>query len=203
MPSAIKAVIFDVGGVLLRTEDLSGRRKWADRYGLGPWELADAVFNSPVAGSATLGQATEAEVWEAVRAALDLSPDELRKFRHDFWSGDRFDEPLLDWVAGLRGRYRTGILSNAWGNAREFLTSQPKITAAFEALIISAEEGVMKPQAEIYDRAVKRLGVQPAEAVFVDDVADNVEAARRFGMAAIQFRVGLNVPAELERLGVK
>jgi len=203
MTHPIKALLFDVGGVLLRTEDLSGRRKWADRYGLGPWELADVVFNSPVASAATVGKATEAEVWEAARTALDLSPDEMMEFRHDFWSGDRFDESVLDWAASLRGRYRTGILSNAWGNARAFLTRNPKITAAFERLIISAEEGVMKPDAEIYDRAVKRLGVEPSEAVFVDDVADNVEAARRFGMAAIHFRVGLNVQQELERLGVK
>lgn len=199
----IKAVIFDVGGVLLRTEDLSGRRKWADRYGLGPWELADVVFNSPAAGAATVGKATEGEVWEAARTALNLSPDELRQFRRDFWSGDRFDDPLLDWVTSLRGRYRTGILSNAWSNARRFLTRNLKITAAFEELIISAEEGVMKPNADIYDRAVRRLGVGPSESVFVDDVLDNVEAARRFGMSAVHFRVGLDVPQELEQLGVK
>ena len=199
----IKAVIFDVGGVLLRTEDLSGRRQWADRYGLGPWELAEAVFNSPVARAATAGKATEAEVWEAARMAFNLSPDELREFRRDFWSGDRFDDLLLDWVTSVRGRYRTGILSNAWGNARRFLTSNPKITAAFEELIISAEEGVMKPNADIYERAARRLGVGPSEAVFVDDVLENVEAARRFGMSAVHFRVGLDVPQELERLGVK
>ena len=199
---SIKAVIFDVGGVLLRTEDLSGRCQWADRYGLGPWELAEAVFNSPVARAATVGKATEADVWEAVRMAFNLSPDELREFHRDFWSGDRFDDSLLDWVASVRGRYRTGILSNAWGGARQFLTSNSKIVSAFEELVISAEEGLRKPQLEIYERALQRLNVTAPEAVFVDDVLENVAAARQLGLAAIHFTTGLDLPGEMARLGV-
>ncbi|MEK7325063.1 MAG: HAD family phosphatase [Chloroflexota bacterium] len=198
----IKAVLFDVGGVLLRTEDLTGRQKWADRFGLGPWELADAVFNSAAASAATVGRATEIEVWESVRQRFSLARAELAELQADFWSGDRFDEPLLDWVTGLRGRYRTGILSNAWGGARKFLTGNPKVVAAFEELVISAEEGLMKPQPEIYERAVKRLSVRPEEAVFVDDVLTNVEAARRAGLAAVQYKVGLDVPGALRQLGV-
>ncbi len=198
----IKAVLFDVGGVLLRTEDLRGRRKWEARFRMKDWELADAVFNSAAASAATIGQASEAEVWEAVRRRFSLSPTELAELQADFGSGDRFDEPLLDWVTGLRGRYRTGILSNAWGGARKFLTGIPKVVAAFEEMVISAEEGIMKPQPEIYERAVKRLNVRPEEAVFVDDVLTNVEAARRAGLAAVQYQVGLDVPGALRQLGV-
>ncbi len=198
----IKALIFDVGGVLLRTEDFTGRRKWEARFGLGDWQLAEAVFDNPEANAATLGQATEAEVWESVRRRFGLTADELAELRRDFWGGDRFDDQLLDWVAGMRRRYRTGILSNAWGGARKFLTSQPEIAAAFDELVISAEEGLRKPQPEIYDRALKRLKVAAGEAVFVDDMLENVEAARRIGMAGIHFKPGLDVPGEMARLGI-
>ena len=198
----IKAVIFDVGGVLLRTEDLAGRQKWEARFGMKDWELADTVFNSPAAEAATLGRATEAEVWESVRLRLKLSQDELAELRRDFWRGDRFDDSLLDWVTALRGRYRTGILSNAWGGARKFLTGNSKVVAAFEELVISAEEGVMKPQLEIYARAVERLNVRPEEAVFVDDVLVNIEAAKKAGLAGVHFKAGLDVTVALRPFGV-
>lgn len=198
----IKAVIFDMGGVILRTEDPSGRRKWQARLGLKDGELADAVFNSQTALAATVGRATEAEVWESVRRQFNLSAAGLAELQKDFWSGDRFDESLLAWIASLRGRYRTALLSNAWGGARAFLTSHPSVPAAFEELIISAEEGVMKPALEIYWRAARRLSVSPAEAVFVDDVLANVEAAQRAGLKAMRYRAGMNVPQEMRPLGV-
>lgn len=199
----IHAVIFDMGGVILRTEDLSGRRRWARRFGMGEWELAEAVFNSEAAAAATVGKAPEAAVWEAARRRFNLSAAELIEFKIDFWAGDRFDEPLIDWVGSLRGRYRTAILSNAWSGAREFLTGQRGVVKAFETLIISAEEGVRKPQAEIYERTVQRLAVLPEQAVFVDDVLENVEAARASGLLALHFKPGLDVPRALAQMGVK
>ncbi|MBI5349615.1 MAG: HAD-IA family hydrolase [Chloroflexi bacterium] len=108
----------------------------------------------------------------------------------------------MDWIISLRPRYRTAILSNAWGGARKFLASQAKVMAAFEQVIISAEEGVRKPQGEIYQRAVQRLGVVPRESVFVDDVLENVEAAQRVGLEAIHFRLGLDVRERLKGLDV-
>ncbi|MEK7442395.1 MAG: HAD family phosphatase [Chloroflexota bacterium] len=198
----IKAIIFDVGGVLLRTEDLSPREKWAKRYGMGVWDFASAVFDSDEANRATVGLATEGEAWLAAQQRFNVPQAEMDQFRIDFFAGDRWDESLLDWIISLRGRYRTAILSNAWGGARKFLMSHTKVMAAFEQLIISAEEGVRKPQGEIYRRAVQRLSVLPHEAVFVDDVLENVEAAKQVGLEAVQFNVGVDVRGWLKGLDV-
>ena len=198
----IKAIIFDVGGVLLRTEDLSPREKWAKRYGMGVWDFASAVFDSDEANRATVGLATEGEAWLAAQRRFNVPQAEMDQFRIDFFAGDRWDESLLDWIISLRGRYRTAILSNAWGGARKFLMSHTKVMAAFEQLIISAEEGVRKPQGEIYRRAVQRLSVLPHEAVFVDDVLENVEAAKQVGLEAVQFNVGVDVRGWLKGLDV-
>ncbi|MBI5350366.1 MAG: hypothetical protein HZB77_13785, partial [Chloroflexi bacterium] len=136
----IKALIFDVGGVLLRTEDLSPRQKWAKRYGMDVWDFANAVFDSDEANRATVGLATDDEAWLAAQQRFNVAEAERDQFRIDFFGGDRWDESLLDWIISLRGRYRTAILSNAWGGARKFLASQAKVMAAFEQVIISAEE---------------------------------------------------------------
>lgn len=199
----IKALIFDVGGVILRTHDLSPRQKWAARLGVtGPWDVADAVFENAAGIAATAGQVGEAAVWAHAQSRFSLSEAELAEFRQDFFAGDQFDEAILDWVAARRGKYRTAILSNAWDNARAFFSGQPKLVAAFEIMVISAEEKVGKPHPVIYQRTLERLGVLAPEAVFVDDNLANIDAARQLGLIAVRFTADLNLFAEMARLGI-
>ena len=73
---------------------------------------------------------------------------------------------------------------------------------AFDLIVSSAGEQVMKPDAAIFERTLERLEVAPYEAVFIDDFAHNVAAARAAGLAAIHFIPGIDLPAELEKLGV-
>ena len=198
----IKAVFFDMGGVLLRTEDRSGRRRWEQRFGLPEWGLSEAVFNSEPACRATIGQGSQPEIWAHVSERFGLSEAELTELRRDFWNGDRFDERLIAFVASLRPRYRTGIITNAWPDAREFLSRHEFIRAAFETLIISAEIGVAKPDSGIYQAALEAFALAPDEAVFVDDVLENVEAARALGMAGVYYKTGMDVRAEFKRWGI-
>ena len=72
----------------------------------------------------------------------------------------------------------------------------------FDVLVYSGEEGVKKPDAEIFKRALERLAVQPAQAVFVDDVLANVQAARELGMQAIHYAPGIDVAGALRKCGV-
>lgn len=198
----ITTLIFDFGGVLMRTEDLAPRRKWEARFGMKDWELANLVFASPVSDRAMVGAASTEEVWQHVAAELKLNADELTHLQRDFWSGDKLDTSLTDYVAARRGRMKTAILSNAWPDARAAFNRFPQLAEAFELWVISAEEGVAKPEAEIYVRTLERIGVEPAEAVFVDDFTRNVRAAEALGMHAIHYESGMDVPTELARLGV-
>lgn len=201
----LRAVIFDIGGVLVRTEDLEPRRKWERRFGLPDWGLAKIVFDSPAGLESTLGRAGEAAPWEHAARVLKLSPQELAELRADFWAGDVYDDALIEYIRSLRPHYKTGILSNAWPGARAF--HQPRLNSeAFDVLVFSSEEGIAKPAPEIYQRALTRLGVAAPEAVFVDDVPENVAAARALGMAGVHFRQDMSaaeVRAALEALDVK
>lgn len=196
----IQAVIFDMGGVLLRSEDESGRRKWEQRLGLAEGELAEIVFNSPISQQATVGRATDEDIWAHVASRFALDYDTLRQLRRDFWSGDRVDTELADFLRSLRPRYKTAILSNAWPGARKALTERWGLHTAVDEMIISAEEGVAKPDPAIYHIALRRLGVGPAGAVFVDDMAANVEAARALGMHGVQFRTREQAIAEVQAI---
>jgi len=196
----IYAVIFDLGGVLVRTEERTPRAGLADRLGLSYDELVQLVFDSQSAWKASLGEITAEQHWEAVRTALDLSPDQLQGVRRDFFGGDRLDEALVNYIRSLRPRYKTGLLSNAWSDLRHYLENHWHVADAFDDLVISAEVGLAKPDARIYQLAVERLAVAPEQAVFVDDYLDNVEAARAAGLHAIHFRGLEQSRAELDRV---
>jgi len=86
----------------------------------------------------------------------------------------------------LRVSYATGIINNAWPDAREAIKDHVNGTQ-FDDLIFSAEVGLAKPDRRIYELALDRLGVQRVEAIFIDDVQGNVEAAQAIGMAGIRF----------------
>ena len=182
-----RAVIFDFGGVLVRMEDLSGQRKWEERLGLREGELADAVFSSEVTDRSMIGKATEADVWNHVAASYSLSDEEMDEIRHDFWSGDQLDAELVGFLRDLRPRYKSAILSNAWPGSREIFTQTFGLGDVVNEMIISAEEGVAKPDARIYQIALSRLGVQPEDAIFVDDLVENVHGAQAVGMRSIRF----------------
>jgi putative hydrolase of the HAD superfamily len=193
-------VIFDFGGVLIRLTDFSGRQKWEQRLGLEAGELARLVFESEAADRSMVGQATEDDIWRFVAAACGLDAELLPELRRDFWGNEQLDEQLVSFIRDLRPRYKTAILSNAWPGARQLFTEVLGLGDVVDEMIISCEEGVAKPDARIFQIAVDRLGVEPEEAVFVDDVAVNVHRARAFGLQAILFENSQQAVAAVRNL---
>ncbi len=198
----IKAVIFDFGGVLWRTEDNTGRRHQEQKLGLAPGEAEQIVFNSEMGRQAQRGEVTTAALWQWVGRYLHLSPEELAAFRHDFWRGDVLDETLVTLLQTLRPFCQTALISNAFDNLRSVLCDQLDIAHLFDLIVISAEEKIMKPDRRIYETTLQRLGRRPEETIFIDDFARNVAGARAAGMHAIQFTPGIDLRAELSRFGL-
>jgi epoxide hydrolase-like predicted phosphatase len=166
-----------------------------------PLEQINAlVFDSPSALRALVGELTIGQHWQEVGVALGLPPAELPGFVQQFWSADELNDEVVELLRSLRPRYKIGLLSNAWDDLRQTLDERFHVVELFDELIISAEVGLGKPDPRIYQLAVQRLGVQPAEAVFIDDVLVNVEAARGEGLYAIQFLSFEQAQSELSAL---
>lgn len=198
----IQAVIFDVGGVLLRTEDRGPRSALEVRYGLAPGASEVLVFNGEIGTQAQRGAITSRALWEYVQAELGLDAAGVAEFRAAFFGGERLDTEMVDLVRSLRPRYQTAIISNAMDDLLEVITHRYPLADAFDLIVGSAYEKVMKPDPAIFERTLARLGRAPEEAVFIDDFAHNVEGARRLGMAAIHYRAGMDLAAALAELGV-
>jgi putative hydrolase of the HAD superfamily len=199
MNATIRSVIVDFGDVLFRTEDPSGRRRWEKQLGLPSGDLARLVFESEVGGQSMVGRATEADVWQHVADTFSLDDETLGQLIRDFWSGAQLDTELVEFVRSLRPRYRTAILSDAWPGVRDVFTQVLGLDAVVDEIIISAEEGIAKPDPRIFRIAAERLGVRPQEAVFVDDRPDNVQGARAVGMRGIQFETREQTIADVRK----
>ena len=181
----IKALLFDIGGVLYRSLKGGPRLKWERQLGLSQGQLADIVFTHPLAQRATIGKATPDEVWQAIGTYFSLSTKDLATLRVDFWNDGEWDTELLDFIRSIKPRIKTGTISDAWLDARQNVNKYVN-SELFDVIVFSAEEGIMKPDPEIYQRALSRLGVNPWETAFVDDRLPNILGAQRLGMHAIQ-----------------
>lgn len=182
-----RAFFFDVGGVIVRTEYQAPRERLAERLNMTYEDLSKAVFESETSRQASLGAISVDEHWAAVTRKLRRPASETRAIRDEFFAGDVLDRGLLDFIRALHPRYKTGIISNAWPDMRDYVVKN-KFDDAFDALVVSAEVGVMKPEPKIYQIALEQLEVNANEAVFVDDTPKNIEAARALGMRGILFQ---------------
>lgn len=199
----IRAVIFDVGGVLVRTTDPAPRRALEQRLGLEAGQAEHLVFNSRLGQLAQMGTIPSGELWLWVQSQLGLDNAGLVDFQRDFFAGDTLDGGLLDYIRGLRPRYQTAIISNAMDNLLETVTTHYPMVDAFDVIVWSAAMKVMKPDAAIFAETLARLGRAPNEALFVDDFPANVAGARAVGLHAVRFVAGMDLPAALAKLGVQ
>jgi epoxide hydrolase-like predicted phosphatase len=184
----IQTIIFDLGGVLVRTEDRIPRQLLAEKFGMTYEEMDSLVYGSPTSKEAGEGKISAEQHKETVLKTLGLPLDSFKSFGDEFWGGDRLDKKLVEFIEGLRGEYTTALLSNAWDDLRPLLVNLWKIDGIFDHIFISAEVKLTKPDPRIYQLVINELQQDPSEMIFVDDFIENVKAAKAEGLHAIHFR---------------
>ncbi len=196
---SIRAVFFDLGGVIVRTEYQTPRERLAERLGMEYDDLSRIVFDSETGHQASIGAITSLQHWEAVMQRLKRPYEEMALIRDEFFAGDVVDHEILNFLRSLHGKYKTGLISNAWSDLRDYIVRE-KFDDAFDHIVISAEVGVAKPEAKIFKIALEQAGVSPNEAVFVDDFYVNIEGCETVGMQGIHFKDAESALAQLKTL---
>jgi len=204
---AIRAVVFDIGGVLEITQDLSPTRSqdsitrvWEARLGLAPGKIDELMRDAWVGGG--IGAVTLDEVHQALSDRVGLDPDQATAFMADMWREylGTANTELIEYARGLRPRYRTGILSNSFVGAREREQEAYGFEELVDEIVYSHECGMSKPDPRSYALVCERLGALPGETVFVDDYDPNITAAREAGLHAVLFTDNDTVIGEIGRL---
>jgi putative hydrolase of the HAD superfamily len=204
---AITAVISDFGGVLT-TPLLRSFLAFQDHTGIS-WEALGRAMQRAVErdGAYPLfelekGRMTEAEFLDLL--ADQLEPElghrpELHGFREVYFDALDPNQPMVDLMGDIKRRgYRMALLTN---NVREWeplWRSLLPVDEIFELIVDSAFVGMRKPEREIYELTLERLGVPATSCLFVDDVELNCDAARELGMTVVHFRDNDQAIAEIE-----
>jgi len=184
---AIRAVVFDIGGVLERVGPPDWIEAWRTRLGVTQSEFDTAVARVDPDGLAQTGGVSEAQLRCSYAEALELSAAQIDDFMADMWDWycGELDDQLVSYVRTLRGRVRTGIVSNSADGARREEARRYGFPDLVDDIVYSHEVGLAKPDRAIFQLACTRLGVKPDETIFVDDVEANVDGAARAGLHAV------------------
>ena len=200
----IKAIIFDLGGVLIQVCQEERFRSLEVRWHRPPGQLAELLWSSEDNRLAEVGAITDGEYWRRTAPGLGLyTLEALRAFQQDLFGPAVVTQAMVDLVRRLHGPYRTGLLSNASDALTPaFIAERFGLGGLFDVVLVSALVGVAKPDPAIYHLALDRLGTAPEATLFLDDQPPNVVAAAALGLQAIHFSGYEMLLAELKQRGV-
>ena len=196
----IRAVVFDIGGVLELTPDAGLIEKWGERLHLKPEEFVEQLDSAWGAGA--LEERSEEELQKSLGEITGMDQAQVDEFVRDFWEEylGTLNVELATYFSSLRPRYQTALLSNSFSGARRREQERYHFDEMTDLIIYSHEVGIAKPERDIFELTCKRLGRQPEEVIFLDDARTNVTAAREFGMHAILFQETAQAIADIQAL---
>ena len=196
----IRAVVFDIGGVLEITPDHGVDRLWEPRLGLPAGEILVRMRDIWRGGS--IGTITLDDVHEALKDRLGLDDQKVAQYMADLWREylGTANTELIEYARELRPRYRTGIVSNSFVGAREREQAAYGFEDLVEEIVYSHEAGFSKPDPRIYALICSRLSVPPEQMVFLDDSDVCVAGARDAGIHAVRYQSSAQAIAAIEKL---
>ena len=186
----IKAVVFDFGGVMTTTTMPERVRAMVQTLGID-WKIVEDGFGRyrrQMDGDFMTMDEMYARIW--ADAGVSIAPEVQAKIISEDQASFLYrNESTLAWMRDLKARgFRIGILTNMCTDfARRFRETFPDFIALADAMVISGEERLYKPQREIYDRLRERIGCASDELCFIDDAEANCQGAREAGWQAIRF----------------
>lgn len=195
-----RAVLFDFGRVISARKPARLFMSYETILGLPAGSFENLFDKSPEWRDALLGRMTLDGFWEAVGPKLGLrTSEEISRFRRRFEADEAPNQAVVGLILRLRGRCRLAVLSNSPPGLSRWLEKWG-ILDCFDVVFCSGEEGVAKPDPRAYLETLGRLGVEPCQAVFVDDEDVNIEAARRLGLRTVLFTDSDSLLKKLENL---
>jgi epoxide hydrolase-like predicted phosphatase len=191
------ALVFDFGGVIMKTVTHAPRWAWDERLGLDRGSVERTVHNMDSWRRAQTGELPLEDYWADVAQQLRHPVDDMPNLEADFYSGDQLDEEIVALIQNRKAAgQKIALLSND-SPALIAKLDRLGIASLFDPLVVSANIGVMKPDPAAYLTVLEHLGHPAADTVFIDDMPANIEGARAIGMIGIRYTPGLNLAQEL------
>jgi putative hydrolase of the HAD superfamily len=198
----IKAVIFDLGNVLVNYDVQKAAKRFSAASGLSTREIWKRFFLSRFEQAYTRGAISTREFHRIACKTLRVSMP-LAVFSH-YWNDIFWEIPGMDkLLARIRKRYPLYLISNTNELHFNYIKKHFRLLRHFKRKFPSHEIGARKPDLRIYRRVLKKIRLRPEETVFIDDMKSFIEGARKTGMHALRFRGIKRLIRDLRCLGIR
>lgn len=183
-----KAIIFDFFDVI----HSDPYRRWRNKYDIehaGEVERINRMLDS--------GEITEQEFWHGLADATSQSYDQVAAVFED---KNLIDPDVVSFIKELGSKYKIGLLSNAGSEYLRELLHIHDLAELFDEIVVSGEVKMIKPDPEIFEHILQKLGVKAEESIFIDDNRRNVNSAERLGIKSIMFTSSDQLKRELHEI---
>lgn len=199
----VKAILFDLGRVLVNVDFDMGYSRMAALSGLSVEEVRDRLQDSRLAYAFESGLMPSDEFASRVSELMGVTPS-FEEFG-DIWYSVFHEGPIIPaaFIAELHDRYRMVLLSNTNALHYEMLEERLPVLKHFDAYTLSYKLGSQKPSSAIYRDAVVKAGCAPGECFYTDDIQEYIDGARAAGIQAVQFRGFNQLKSSLKAAGVE
>jgi putative hydrolase of the HAD superfamily len=197
----MKGLLVDFGGVLT-TNVFDSFRAFCAAERLDP-ETVKRLFREDSRALQCVrgierGELSEEQFAERFGQLLELEPERRGGLVDRMFGHIQPDEEMVEALRRARAQgIRIGLISNSMGAGRYDRSTFPEL---FDGVVISGDEGMHKPEPAIYELGCERVGLPPADCVFVDDLRKNCEGAEAVGMTAVLHRGAARTLPRLEEL---
>ena len=198
----IKAVIFDLGNVLINYDVKRAARRFSEAGGISQIRIWAHFFLSRFEQAYTRGEISTLEFYRAASSVFK-NPIPYETFKH-YWNDIFWENPGMDrLLKRIKKRYPLYLISNTNDLHFSYIKKHFGILRHFKKRFPSHEVGARKPDLRIYRRVLKKIGLRPEETVFIDDMKKFIAGARKAGMHAIRFKTRERLIKDLHKLGIK
>lgn len=187
----IKAIIFDCFGVLV------GRGFNETYKNAGGDPARDRLFIDDILDKANLGMISQSEFKDSIAKKIGV---DVSRYEEAVEISEQPNQELLAFIKALRQNYKTAVLSNANHGVLERVIPKDILDECFDALIVSAEVGMIKPDPKLYVYSAEKLGVDTTECVFIDDKSIYCDGAKAVNMQTIWYQNLDKMKDELQKM---
>lgn len=205
MDNQIKAVIFDLGNVVINFDHSIAARRISCFTDKNPQEIYNLFFNSPVTQAFEEGKIAPLDFFLAVKEmlALEISYEAFLPIWNEIFFLTEENRVVYRLAKSLNHNYKLAVLSNVNILHMDFVRKNFPVFDAFHYVFTSYELGCIKPNPLIYKKVLELLSVSPSETFYTDDRAELIEKAAELGIRAFVYKSPEQLKEDLSKCGIK
>lgn len=205
MQDVVKAIIFDLGNVLIDFDHSIAAKKIAKLSDKRIEEIFGLFFDSGITVQFERGEISPGDFFRRVRQILNItiSYEEFLPIWNGIFFFSRKNEEVYNLARSLRNRYKLAVLSNINVLHYEYIKKNFNVLGIFDAVFASYELGLVKPDYYIYEKTIKSLETAPQNVFYTDDRPELVRGASRLGIRSFVFKGVQQLKEDMACSGIK